>query len=63
MRKHGADENDRMEKQGLEFHMRVYSGYKKLLQKYPRICAVDCSGTKFETAEKIVALLKEKGII
>lgn len=62
-RKHGADENDRMEKQGLEFHMRVYGGYLKLLQKYPRICAVECGGTKFETAEKIVTLLKEKGII
>ena len=62
-RKHGADENDRMEKQGLEFHMKVYGGYLKLLQKYPRICAVECNGTKFETAEKIVALLKEKGII
>ena len=63
LRKHGADPNDRMEKQGLEFHMRVYSGYLKLLQKYPRICAVECGGTKFETAEKIVALLKDKGII
>ena len=62
-RKHGADENDRMEKQGLDFHMRVYAGYKKLLQKYPRICAVDCSGTKYQTHENIISLLKSKGII
>lgn len=34
-RKNGADENDRMEKQGLEFHMRVYDGYLQLLKKYP----------------------------
>lgn len=62
-RKHGADENDRMEKQGLDFHMRVYGGYKRLMAVTPRICAVECGGTKFETAENIVALLKEKGII
>ncbi|MDE6850446.1 MAG: dTMP kinase [Clostridia bacterium] len=62
-RKHGADLNDRMEKQGLQFHMKVYAGYKSLLGKYPRICAVECGGTKYETAEKIFALLKNKGII
>ena len=62
-RKHGADENDRMEKQGIDFHLRVYAGYRRLLEKYPRICAVDCGGTKFETSEKIIALLKDKGII
>lgn len=62
-RKHGADKNDRMEQQGLEFHMRVYGGYLKLLKKYPRICAVDCNGTKFETNANIIALLKNKGII
>ncbi len=62
-RKHGADLNDRMEKQGLAFHMKVYAGYRALLGKYPRICAVECGGTKYETAEKVFALLKNKGII
>lgn len=63
MRKHGADENDRMERQGLEFHMKVYEGYLTLAAKYPRICPIECGGTKFETAEKIVLALKDKGII
>lgn len=62
-RKHGADLNDRMEKQGLEFHNKVYAGYLALLQKYPRICAVECGGTKWETSEKVFALLKDKGVI
>ena len=62
-RKHGADENDRMEKQGLEFHKRVYEGYLKLLEKYPRICAVDCGGTAEEVHKIIVDLLKLRGII
>ena len=62
-RKHGADENDRMERQGLEFHNRVYEGYLRLLQKYPRICAVESSGTAEEMHRGIVNLLKERGII
>lgn len=62
-RKHGADPDDRMEQLGLEFHTKVYEGYKSLLKADPRICAVDCLGTKFETQENIRALLKEKGVI
>ena len=63
LRKHGADENDRMERQGLDFHRRVYGGYLKLLSKYPRICAVECGGTKEQTSANIINLLKSRGII
>lgn len=62
-RKHGADMNDRMELQGLDFHMKVYEGYLQLLKKYPRIRPVECGGTKYETHDKIVALLKNEGVI
>lgn len=62
-RKHGADKDDRIEMQGMDFHLRVYGGYLKLLQKYPRICAVECGGTKFDTHKNILTLLKNKGII
>ena len=62
-RKHGADKGDRMEQQGINFHRRVYEGYLSLLKKYPRICAVECGGTKYETAERVFALLNEKGLI
>lgn len=62
-RKHGADKDDRIEALGLEFHERVYKGYKSLLDVYPYICAVDCSGTKYETAENIKNLLKTGQII
>ncbi len=62
-RKHGADKSDRMEQQGLEFHNKVYAGYLALVDKYPRICAVECGGTKYETAERIFSLLKDKGVI
>lgn len=62
-RKHGADPCDRIEQLGLAFHEKVYGGYRALLKKHPRICAVDCSGTKYETAEKIRNILQAKGII
>lgn len=62
-RKHGADKDDRMEQMGMRFHDRVYRAYLGLAEKYPRICAVDCGGTKYETAAKIAQLLEDKGII
>lgn len=62
-RKHGADRDDRMEQLGLAFHEKVYGGYLSLLEKYPRICRVNCRGTKWQTAESIKNILKEKAII
>lgn len=62
-RKHGADKGDRIESLGLEFHMRVYEGYTKLLAQNPSICAVECMETKEKTHKNIVSLLKARGII
>ncbi len=63
-RKHGADEDDRMEQLGLDFHRKVYQGYLKLAASYPeRIVKVECGGSKFRTAEGIYSLLKRRGII
>lgn len=62
-RKHGADKNDRIEKLGLDFHMKVYEGYLALADKYPRICPVECGGTKYETADRIFGIIKDKGLI
>ena len=64
LRKHGADKEDRIEQAGEAFHKKVYEGYRALLQKYPeQLVPVDCSGNKFQTHEKIVALLKRAGVI
>lgn len=62
-RKNGADEGDRMEQLGIEFHEKVYDGYLKLLKNRSEMCSIDCSGTRFETAQRIVDALKAKGII
>lgn len=63
-RKGGVDKNDRIELSGLEFHEKVYKGYKLIQQKNPeRIISINCFGSKFDTHKNIIALLKEKGII
>lgn len=63
-RKHGADENDRIEQAGKKFHQRVYEGYVQLLKRYPNaISEVDCLGNKHQTSQKIIDILKSRGFI
>ena len=63
-RKGGVDKNDRLELAGLEFHNKVYEGYKTVAELFKdRIYTIDASGTKQETHEKIINALKVKGII
>lgn len=63
-RKGGADSADRVELSGIEFHRKVYEGYLELARENPnRFSVIDASGTKEQTSGKIIAALKEKGII
>ena len=63
LRKGGADKNDRLELSGIEFHNKVYKGYKALAEKFKeRYIVIDASGEKPQTHAKIVAALKEKGV-
>lgn len=63
-RKHGADENDRMEQAGLDFHCRVYAGYRRLAETEPdRFFAVDASGSPEETFAQVLAVLRKKDIL
>ena len=63
-RKHGADEDDRMEQLGMAFHQKVDEGYLKIAEAEPeRVAKVACGGSKWETAENIYALLKSRKLI
>jgi len=63
-RKGGANKADRLENLSMEFHERVYLGYKEIQKNEPeRFCAVDASESESETFAKIIELLKLKGII
>ncbi len=63
-RKGGVDATDRVELSGMDFHKKVYEGYLNLASLYPdRFIVIDASGEKWETREKILSALKDKGIL
>ena len=64
LRKHGADENDRLEQAGMAFHKRVYEGYKQLAKDEPdRIVCVDGSQSPDGVFADVMKALKERGIL
>ena len=63
-RKGGVDKGDRVELSGMEFHEKVYAGYKTLAsENSKRFAVIDASGEKEQTHAKIISALKDKGII
>lgn len=56
-RKGGADAADRLERESLEFFERVYAGFKTMCGA-GELKAIDASGTKEETAAKILAAVE-----
>ena len=63
-RKHGADENDRLEKAGMAFHQRVYEGYKAVAAAEPeRVMCVDGTQTPQEIFADVLKILQEKGCL
>ena len=63
-RKGGRDEGDRMELQSLDFHKKVYEGYKKAVDMYPdRIISISPRGNKYDTHNAIIRNLQVRGII
>lgn len=63
-RKHGADQNDRMELAGMAFHERVYEGYKKIAQEEPeRVVCVDGKKTPQEIFADVLTILKDKNCL
>ena len=62
-RKGGADKSDRLEREGMQFHEKVFLGFKEIAANNPsRVTCVNASGTKFQTHDEIVRILKEKGV-
>ena len=63
-RKKGADENDRLEQAGREFHKRVYDGYCTLAKQNPdRYVVIDGAQTPQEIFNDVIKALKEKGCL
>ena len=63
-RKHGADENDRLEQAGLAFHKRVYDGFCKVAENDPeRVIKINGRPTPEEIFSEVLSVLKAKGIL
>lgn len=63
-RKGGVDGTDRLELAGLDFHKKVYQGYKTLIQQNPQqFEVVDASGSIEQTQQKIIDVLVKHGIL
>ncbi len=63
-RKHGADENDRLEQAGMAFHRRVYDGYCALAEKEPsRIVKIDGRQAPEKVFEDILSVLQGRGCL
>ena len=60
-RKHGADQNDRLELAGMDFHNRVYEGFKALAKENPdRFVCINGEQTPDEIFAQVLSALKEK---
>ena len=60
-RKGGADKNDRMEQESIDFHNRIYSGFVDMAKKNPnRFVTIDASKTIEEVNADIVKVMKER---
>lgn len=63
-RKGGRDLKDRLELENMDFHNRVYKGYKYSLSLNPdRIISVVPDGSVEDTHNKIISALKGRGMI
>ena len=60
-RKGGADLNDRLEITGIEFHRKVYEGYKSLCEEFPsRIKRIDAKKSVEEIFEEVINIIKKE---
>ena len=63
-RKGGADKNDRLENEKIDFHKRVYEGFVSIAEKdKDRVVRIDSSKSVDEVFAQIVSAMKKAGIV
>ena len=64
LRKGGADQSDRLEKENLGFHKREYEGFCDIARSdSERVVAVDASRPREQVLDSVLAEMKKRGII
>ncbi|WP_130805515.1 dTMP kinase [Senegalia massiliensis] len=62
-RKGKIDKRDRLENEKIDFHKKVYDGYKKLIEKYPEeFTVIDATKSIEDIHEDVINKLYEKGL-
>ena len=62
-RKGGADASDRLESAGMDFHRKVYEGYREAARLYPdRIVSVDARPSADKVFAAVLAALERAGV-
>ena len=59
-RKKGGGADDRIEREGLSFLMRVRDGYRALAEEEPRACLVSAEGPPEEVHQTVRRILRER---
>lgn len=63
-RKGGAQSDDRLERETLAFHQKVYEGFRAIVASDPaRFLCFAAQGSKYDTHAEIVRALKERGYL
>ena len=63
-RKGGADEDDRLEQSGMDFHKRVYDGYVRVAEKFPdHFVRINADRPVEDVFEDILSTLENRGVI
>ena len=58
--KQNSRDMNRLDRESISLHNKVYEGYQKLASKYPKnICVVDGSGSIQEITDQVMKILKE----
>ena len=64
LRKGGADKTDRLEQENLDFHRRVYQGFKEIAQLEPnRVISINADQSAEKVLEDVINALKQRGIL
>ena len=59
--KQNSRDMNRLDRESINLHNKVYEGYKNLAYKYPEsICVVDGSGSIQEVTNQVMKILKDK---
>ncbi len=59
----GGGDGDRIENENLDFHNKVYNGYKRLMSKESRFMRIDASESEDEVLGEVISGLRKRNVL